>query len=588
MFRFTGISAYFSHFRAVSAGAIVLATILSCSDSTFPTEGLDGVIRVRVNAVGPVLSDSAKEAMMLAESQSESAFLSVPMTPLSRNVLASASAALSSAGCGSGGGEFLGYVKSKVAFAPEQIPVYAPYPVDDDQWMPDMPIGFNFSFYGQSYNTVNIYANGFLQFGPAPALLSPGYPNGGFIPSTSSPNNVLAFGWSDWSPQLVQDGIRYETRGTAPKRKYILQFNNVPEYASGQTASALKANWGRLMVQVVLSEGSNDITIYTSKMSLMNSGHKYTQGIENAAGTDALFDVIQNPTTLVWSNRVAKFFSKISLTDDAVQFSPIASAVTKDLEAPSITAPANIDDKGNDPGLASAVVAVGSPVASDNCTDVTVSSVRSDADAIDAPYPVGTTTITWTAKDAAGNTASATQSVTVLDKEAPVFPLSAQSILTFNATSPSGAAVTYAVDATDNVGVTSIACSPASGSVFRVGSHEVSCSASDAAGNSSSKSFSVSVIGAHEQIANLMEFVKNLGLPNGTANPLINQLKSAYQEQGNECKKVSDFIGMVSKKSSDIDPDDAADMTVEANRIMGALGCTLGSAASRFRTAQAN
>src|SRR5205823_2117061 len=35
--------------------------------------------------------------------------------------------------------------------------------------------------------------------------------------------------------------------------------------------------------------------------------------------------------------------------------------------------------------------------------------------ALSAPYPQGTTTITWTATDAAGNTATATQTVTVKD-----------------------------------------------------------------------------------------------------------------------------------------------------------------------------
>jgi len=574
MRRSIGFSAKLSLLKSGLAGALVLATIVACYDNGSPTGATNGVIRVRVNAIGEALSDSAKEAMALAESESASAFLSVPMAPISRNVLASASAALSSASCGGSGGEFLGYAKSKVAFVPEQVPVYAPFPYLEDQVIPNMPIGFNFSFYGQTHTTVNIYTNGFLQFGPAPSATSNGFPNGLVIPSALSPNNVLALAWSDLSPHLVQDGIRYETRGAAPNRKYIVQFLDVPEFASGQTSTALKANWGSVMVQVVLSEGSNDITIYTKKMSLMNSNHKYTQGIENAGGTEALFDIIQNPTTLVWSNRVAKFFSKISLTDDAVLFSPIASAATKDLEAPSIAAPANVI-QGNDPGLASAVVAVASPVASDNCSPVTLSSVRSDGAVLNAPYPVGVTTITWTAKDEALNSSSASQTITVEDREAPVFGPSAQSFaqsfITVNATSPSGAVVNYSVNVTDNVKVTSLSCEPASGSVFSAGSHDVSCTASDAAGNSSSMSFSVMVIGAREQIEILMHDVAELPLKNGAANPLINQLRAALNESGNECKKVSDFIDMVSKKVTNAS--DAAELIESAYDIMRALGC---------------
>lgn len=568
MLRFTGFSASFSHFRAVSAGAIVLATILSCSDNTSPTPGLqDGV-----NSVEIVVPDSLKEAL---SAQFAPSLLSSSIG-ISANVLAPASAPVASlsAACGSGGG-FAGYEKSKVAFALEAAPSIAPAPLFDDGYLEHVPIGFSFSFYGNAHSEVNIYSNGLVMFGPA--VFSPtGFFSGDLIPFAGNPNNIIALAWTDWSPQKVAGGIRYETRGQAPNRRFIVQFSNVPEFGGS----------GRLTSQLVLNEGSNDITIYTSTVSTTKTGQRLTQGIENAAGTQALFDSVQNVVSGIWAPRVKNVFK---LTNDAIRFSLISS---KDEQAPSISPSADVS-VGNDPGLASAVVEVAAPAVADNCSDVKVSSARSDNAASDAPYPVGVTTITWTATDAAGNFSSAAQKITVLDVEAPVFGAIARSAVaeaeavTVNATSPSGAVVTYDPAATDNVGVTSLLCEPASGSVFPVGSTTVSCSASDAAGNSSSKSFSVSVIGAREQLANLMEYVKGLGLPNGTANPLINQLKSAYSEQGNECKKMSDFIAMASKKSSDIDPDAAAYMTAEANRIRGAFGCALGGP-PRGRTAIAN
>jgi hypothetical protein len=555
MLRFTGISASFSHFRAISAGAIVLATILSCSDNTSPTPGLqDGV-----NSVEIVVPDSLKAAL----SAQFAASLLNSSVKMSANVLAPAFAAVASlsAACGSGSG-FAGYGKSAVAFAPEAAPSIAPAPLFDDGYLEHVPIGFSFSFYGVAHNEVNIYSNGFIMFGPA-VKASTGFFMGDLIPYAANPNNIIALSWSDWSPQKVAGGIRYETRGQAPNRRFIVQFSSVPEFGGS----------GRLTSQLVLDEGSNDITIHTSTLSTTKFGQRITQGIENAAGTQALFDSVQNVVSGVWAPRVKNVFK---LTNDAVRFSLVSS---KDEQAPSITPSADVS-VGNDPGLASAVVAVAAPAVSDNCSDVKVSSSRSDNAASDAPYPVGVTTITWTATDAAGNFASAAQKITVLDVEAPVFGAGARSLaagaeaITVNATSPSGAVVSYDAAATDNVGVTSLLCEPASGSVFSVGTTTASCTASDAAGNSSSKSFSVSVIGAREQMANLMEYLKSLGLPNGTANPLINQLQSAYSEQDNECKKVSDFIEMLSKKSSDIDPDSVAYMTAEANRIKGALGCT--------------
>lgn len=569
MRRPTPFSAPFSLLKLGSAVAILLATALSCSEySTSARTNPDGVIRVKVNTIGEEISDSLKAAMALADADAGMTRL-VPTGPLSAILSSPVSrvASVSAPACG-GGGAFAGYTKSKVAFAPEAIPSIAPYPLVDDGVIPDsdVPLGFNFSYQGVTYSKVNVYTNGFLLFGTRP---SGTFPSAGSIASTANPNNIIALAWTDWSPQLVADGIRWETRGSAPNRKFIIQFNNVPEFSSANKPGAISPAVGRLTSQVVLSEGSNDITIYTSTMTVTNSIHKVTQGLENQTGTAANFDSVLNVNTGIVSRRVQNFFS---LQNDAVRFSLIS---TKDEEKPVISAPENLI-ANNDPGLASAVVAVGSPVASDNCSEVIVSSVRSDGKALDAPYPVGVTNIVWTATDGAGNAASATQTVKVIDVEAPVFAFSNQSVIEVNATSPNGAAVTYDIQATDNVGVTSRSCEPASGSVFPVGTSSVTCTAGDAAGNTSSTSFSVRVIGAHEQIGVLIEAVADLGLPNGTLQPLLNQLKLAYSQTGDAqvaCKKVGDFLSLVQKKSSNISSEDVAYITAEATRIMDVVGC---------------
>jgi hypothetical protein len=90
-----------------------------------------------------------------------------------------------------------------------------------------------------------------------------------------------------------------------------------------------------------------------------------------------------------------------------------------DTQNPTITCPSNIT-VGNDPGLCSAIVNPGTPTVNDNCAGATFNGVRSDGQALNAPYPVGTTTITWTATDASGNHASCQQKITVNDVEPPV------------------------------------------------------------------------------------------------------------------------------------------------------------------------
>ena len=566
MRRSTLFARSFSSVKATFAGALILATLVACSDNLSPVKGLqDGVRSIEI-----VVPDSLKQALSAeyaanSFTQSPSNLLIAPVHQ-SASILASPVAPVALAACGGGAGSgFAGYTESRVDFNWEASPTVVPSPVYDDGILVDVPVGFSFSFHGNSYDKLNVYSNGIVTFGPA-VQDRDGFYRGGVIPSSANPNNAIAFAWMDWSPQAVPAGISYETRGTAPNRRFILQFNGVPEYHST----------GKLMSQLVLAEGSNDITINTKAMTISNSGNRWTQGIENAGGTEAKFDSIQVLSNGLWVPRVSTFFTGISLTNDAIRFSLVS---VKDVEKPSITAPESIT-QGNDPSLASAVVAVGSPVAADNCGDVKVSSVRSDGAAIDAPYPVGITTITWTATDAAGNASSATQTVTVLDVEAPVFVAAptfgptTTSNLRVNATSPSGAVVSFGANATDNVKVTTLSCAPVSGSMFPVGTTDVLCTAGDAAGNTSTKSFSVTVVGAKEQISYLMNAIKDeLSLANGTAQPILNQLKSAADAEGNACQKMTVFLNLVSKKGSSISPQDADMMIRSAIDIMGALGC---------------
>jgi len=115
--------------------------------------------------------------------------------------------------------------------------------------------------------------------------------------------------------------------------------------------------------------------------------------------------------------------------------------------------------------------------------------VTNDAPAL---FPIGTTVVTWTAKDASGNTATAKQNVTVVDGQPPVISTPGNMVVT--AASEAGAVVTFSVTATDNVdGAVTPTVSPASGSLFPLGPTTVNCSATDAAGNTATASFTITV-----------------------------------------------------------------------------------------------
>ncbi|MBS1149958.1 MAG: Endonuclease/exonuclease/phosphatase family protein, partial [Myxococcaceae bacterium] len=84
----------------------------------------------------------------------------------------------------------------------------------DEGWF-DVPLGFNFPYYGTTYTTVHVDSNGFLMLGTSTACNSPaGFAcySGGGIPSTSrTPHNVIAPWWLDADVGTLPAGsIKYK------------------------------------------------------------------------------------------------------------------------------------------------------------------------------------------------------------------------------------------------------------------------------------------------------------------------------------------------------------------------------------------
>ncbi len=112
-------------------------------------------------------------------------------------------------------------------------------------------------------------------------------------------------------------------------------------------------------------------------------------------------------------------------------------------------------------GCTATGVALAQPNTSDNCTDTADLVVTNDAP---ETYPVGTTTVTWTVKDAQGNAATAAQIVTVVDTQGPVLTVPPAQVLCYSETSYTVPALV----ANDNCGVADIAYS-ISGATTRSG-----------------------------------------------------------------------------------------------------------------------
>ncbi|MBL0018290.1 MAG: HYR domain-containing protein [Bacteroidetes bacterium] len=209
-------------------------------------------------------------------------------------------------------------------------------------------------------------------------------------------------------------------------------------------------------------------------------------------------------------------------TDAAGNTAACAFTVTvTDSEAPSVTCPASVF-LTNDPGLCSAI-ATFSASGSDNCPGVSVSQVSGGVSG--SAFPVGTSTVTFAAVDANGNTASCSFSVAVVDAEAPNltcgnagglisrgnnggdslnFASFDNDVTLPNDNGVCGALYEYDNEVTDNCPVVTVVQTAglSSGSSFPVGTTTNTFVATDAAGNSTSCSFVVTVVDVQAPVAN--------------------------------------------------------------------------------------
>jgi hypothetical protein len=176
-----------------------------------------------------------------------------------------------------------------------------------------------------------------------------------------------------------------------------------------------------------------------------------------------------------------------SATDVAGNMASASFSVSVvDTTPPTVTVPANMTIEATGPSGATANFSASASDLVDGALSATCSPASGST------FPLATTTVNCSATDAAGNIGNASFTVKVQDTTGPTLTL--PSNMTVSATSAAGAMVTFSASATDIVdGSVTVSCSPASGSTFSPGTTTVNCSAMDAAGNTSSGSFTVTV-----------------------------------------------------------------------------------------------
>ena len=141
----------------------------------------------------------------------------------------------------------------------------------------EVPIGFEFPYYGNTYSSVRVSASGILMF-DTPAGIT--YTNRQ-IPADDDVNNVIAGFWDDLEPGTVSGTVHY----VALPEHFIVQFTDASDFSS--------ATEGSVTFQMILFPDGKIKFLYedVSSATFSNSG---TVGIENGDATDGIQIVFNN------------------------------------------------------------------------------------------------------------------------------------------------------------------------------------------------------------------------------------------------------------------------------------------------------
>ncbi|GIF18174.1 hypothetical protein BJ973_008862 [Actinoplanes tereljensis] len=134
---------------------------------------------------------------------------------------------------------------------------------------------FSFPFHGQTYTSATVSTNGFLTFGSALGTNTYANPT---MPTLAAPNAVVAPFWDDLEID-ASASVRTDTIGTAPNRKFVIEWRNAIFRPSGPD---------RITFEAVFSETTGEIAFnYGTLTTSLQQGAAATIGIENASGTVA-------------------------------------------------------------------------------------------------------------------------------------------------------------------------------------------------------------------------------------------------------------------------------------------------------------
>lgn len=168
----------------------------------------------------------------------------------------------------------------------------------DDRWSNTINPGFSFCYYGNNFSSLIMGSNSAISFDISRANTGSGYSissTTGAIPNTSYAPNMIFGPYHDINPNISSPNKKIEWRveGTAPNRRFIASYNDIPYFGSSCTTP-------RATHQMVLYEGTGIVEVYIKDKPFCtgwNSGLTIL-GMQDGTRTNAIAAPGKNAT--VW------------------------------------------------------------------------------------------------------------------------------------------------------------------------------------------------------------------------------------------------------------------------------------------------
>lgn len=179
----------------------------------------------------------------------------------------------------------------------------------EDQTSEPISLGFEFSFFGKTYEEIYVNANGLLFFGDSPGN---GHNRAQRIPSVGSVDNFVAGYWIDLRPG-EGSSVTGGTQGDPGQRRFTVSYNQQEHYHG-------EGDYGKVSFAIVLHEANGAIDVLCERCVVHEDDDNVSQGIEGSGGLDGIALPERNMTNSILLEDTVRFLPgpQPDMDDDGV------------------------------------------------------------------------------------------------------------------------------------------------------------------------------------------------------------------------------------------------------------------------------